>query len=385
MKNLMSLITAGVVGGMIALGGSYMMTPNHSTTNPTKNEFALQTNNRVNAKVGSAVTAPFDFTFPARKATPVVVHIKAAESEQLAKQRRQKERGNDPFFDFFGGNPFGGGIRQGSGSGVIISGDGYIVTNNHVVEYADEVEVTLYDNRQFKAKVIGTDKTTDMAVLKIEATDLPTMNYADSDLAEIGQWVLAVGNPFDLTSTVTAGIISAKGRDINIIEGNTSIEAFIQTDAAVNPGNSGGALVNDKGELLGINTAIATQTGSFSGYSFAIPINIVRKIVDDIIEYGSYQRAFLGIEINDMSGDLAEELGLKITKGVFVKNVMDGGAAQYAGMLPNDIITKVGTKKIDTVSELQEVIGRSKIGETVRVTVSRKGKEKQIPVILKRG
>ncbi len=385
MKNLISLIAAGVVGGMIALGGAYVMTPQQPTIDANKNEFALQTTNRVNAKVGTSSVAPFDFTAPARKAMPVVVHIKAAESEELAKQRRQKERGNDPFFDFFGGNPFGGGIKQGSGSGVIISNDGYIVTNNHVVEYADEVEVTLFDNRQFKAKVVGTDKTTDMAVLKIEAKDLPTMPYANSDNAEVGEWVLAVGNPFDLTSTVTAGIISAKGRDIDLIEGNTSIEAFIQTDAAVNPGNSGGALVNDKGELLGINTAIATQTGSFSGYSFAIPVNIVRKIVGDIIEYGSYQRAFLGIEINDMDSDLAEELGLNITKGVFIKNVIDGGAAQYAGMLPNDVITQVDTKKIDTVSELQEVIGRSKIGETVNVTVRRKGKVKNIPVILKRG
>jgi serine protease Do len=384
MKNVLSLTMAGMLGGMIALSGSYFLqSPEQSPKELVKNEFAMQANNRFNATPVVA-NAPFDFTAAARKAMPVVVHIKASESEQLAKQRRQKERGNDPFFDFFG-NPFGGGLRQGAGSGVIISNDGYIVTNNHVVEQADELEVTLYDNRQFKAKIIGTDETTDMAVIKIEATNLPTMPYADSDAAEVGQWVLAVGNPFDLTSTVTAGIISAKGRDIGIIPGRSAIESFIQTDAAVNPGNSGGALVNDKGELLGINTAIATQTGSFSGYSFAIPINMAKKIVEDIIEYGSYQRAFLGIEIQELDSDHVAEMGLPITKGVFVSNVIDGGSAQFAGLLPNDVITKVGNKKIESVPELQEAIGRSKIGDTVQITVSRKGKEKEIPVVLKKG
>jgi serine protease Do len=384
MKNVLSLIVAGMLGGMIALAGSYFLqAPEQSPKELAKKEFALQANTRFNATPANAI-APFDFTVPARKAMPVVVHIKASESEQLAKDRRQQERGNDPFFDFFG-NPFDGGLRQGAGSGVIVSADGYIVTNNHVVEYADEVEVTLHDNRQFKAKIIGTDETTDMAVLKIEATNLPTMPYADSDAAEVGQWVLAVGNPFDLTSTVTAGIISAKGRDIGIIPGRSAIEAFIQTDAAVNPGNSGGALVNDKGELLGINTAIATQTGSFSGYSFAIPINMAKKIVEDIIEHGSYQRAFLGIEINDLDSDLAAEMGLNITKGVFVSNVLDGGSAQFAGLLPKDVIIKVDNKKIESVPELQEAIGRSKIGDTVQIPVFRKGKEKAIPVVLKKG
>ena len=383
MKNVFSLFVAGIFGGLVVLTGSYFTIHKHSEDKRTafqKNNYALQTNMRMNTKPAYAEAAPFDFTQAAKKAMPVVVHIKASETPQA----NNRNKTADPFFDYFS-MPFGIGPRQGTGSGVIISDDGYIVTNNHVVEFADEVQVTLYDNRQFKAKVIGTDANTDMAVIKIEANNLPTLPYADSDKAQVGEWVLAVGNPFNLTSTITAGIISAKGRDINIIQGDRSIESFIQTDAAVNPGNSGGALVNDKGELLGINTAIATQTGSFSGYSFAIPVNIMRKIVDDLIKYGSYQRAFLGINILELDSELAEELGISITKGVVIRDVIDGGAAQFAGMLPNDVITKVGDKKINSVPELQEVIGRSKVGERVDITVSRKGKLKVIPVVLKQG
>ncbi len=389
MKNALSMVVAGLFGGLIALSGSWFFqaAPELNVPQASKNEFALQTNNRLNAKMGT-VAAPFDFKEPAQKAMPAVVHIAAAESKELAKKRRQQDRSNDPFRDFFGGDLFGnpwGGLRQGSGSGVIISSDGYIVTNNHVVEYADEVAITLYDNREFKATVVGTDKTTDLAVLKIEARGLPTLRFADSDAAEVGEWVLAVGNPFDLTSTVTAGIISAKGRDINLIEGERSIESFIQTDAAVNPGNSGGALVTANGELLGINTAIATQTGTFSGYSFAIPINMARKIVDDIIQYGSYQRAFLGIHILELDGDLANEMGLDISQGVYIESLIDGGAAQFAGLKPNDVITKVGDKPIRTVPELQEIVGRAKVGDTIYVTVARQGKTKKIPVKLERG
>ncbi|MEL6865852.1 MAG: trypsin-like peptidase domain-containing protein [Bacteroidota bacterium] len=336
---------------------------------------------------------PFDFTIAAEKAMPVVVHISAAESETLAKQRKQQDQQNsDPFRNFFGDDFFFGTPfdmpnlqKKGSGSGVIIDANGYIITNNHVVGFADEVEVTLYDNRTYKAEIIGTDPQTDLAVLKIDETNLPTLSYADSDEARIGEWVLAVGNPFDLTSTVTAGIVSAKGRNINIISNERSIEAFIQTDAAVNPGNSGGALVDAKGQLLGINTAIATQTGSFSGYSFAIPINMARKIVDDIIEYGSYQRAFLGINIMDMDNELAEELNLSITQGVYVDALIDGGAAGDSGIRVSDVIVKVDNRSIKSVPELQEIVGRSKVGDTITLTVIRNGSEKQIPVQLKAG
>jgi len=381
MKKLIGLITAGIAGGVIALVGVLYMAPQVMTP-VQQTTYAQQVNNsRVNEKPDRiAIAAPFDFKTPARKAMPVVVSIVASESETAARRRRN-DRSSDPFGQFFG-NPFGG-PSMGSGSGVIISEEGYIVTNNHVVENADQVEVTLYDNRQFRAKVIGTDKSTDMAVLKIDARDLPTLTYADSDKAEIGEWVLAVGNPFDLTSTVTAGIISAKGRDIDLIQGEGSIEAFIQTDAAVNPGNSGGALVDAEGRLLGINTAIATSTGTFSGYSFAIPVNIMRKIVDDIIQYGSYQRAFLGINIMDMDSEMAIEMGLDFSQGVVIQSLIDGGAAQFSGLQPEDVIMKVNSQNIKTVPELQEIVGRAKVGDTIKVVVNRKGKTKEIPVRLK--
>jgi len=270
-----------------------------------------------------------------------------------------------------------------TGSGVIISEDGYIVTNNHVVEFADEIEVTLSNNKQYQATIVGTDSRTDLAVLKIEAQNLPKLKYANSDQAKIGQWVLAVGNPLELTSTVTAGIISAKGRDIDIIPGGGAIESFIQTDAAVNPGNSGGALVDAQGRLLGINTAIATRTGYYSGYSFAIPVNIMKKIVDDIIEYGSYQRGYLGIGITDLDNELAEELGLDITQGVVITAIEDGSAAQYAGLLPNDVIVKVDGKDVKSYPELQEFVGSAKVGDQVNLGINRNGDLQDLAVRLK--
>ncbi|MEM9823681.1 MAG: trypsin-like peptidase domain-containing protein [Bacteroidota bacterium] len=388
MKHIISLVFAGIIGGLITLGGVYLMKSDqqHLQTSPA---IAQQINQSlVNTSRSTAV--PTNFTDAAQRAMPAVVHITASESAAMAQKRRQDS--NDPLRNFFGddfffGNPFSPdrGGKRGTGSGVIISKDGYIVTNNHVVGFADEVEVTTYDNRTFKAQIIGTDPETDLAVLKIEEDNLPTLSYGDSDLAQVGEWVLAVGNPFDLTSTVTAGIISAKGRDINIIQGNRSIEAFIQTDAAVNPGNSGGALVDTRGNLIGINTAIATQTGSFSGYSFAIPVNIMSKIVDDIIEYGSYQRAFLGINITAMDSELADELGLVKAQGVYVSGLAEGGAAAYAGVLPKDVIVAVDGNEIKSVPELQEFVGRAKVGDTLTLTVRRKGKTKKIPVKLKAG
>ncbi|HMR43658.1 MAG TPA: trypsin-like peptidase domain-containing protein, partial [Saprospiraceae bacterium] len=261
----------------------------------------------------------------------------------------------------------------------------YIITNNHVVDFADEVEVNLNDNRKFKAKVIGTYPKADLAVIKIDAKNLPTIPMADSDRAKVGQWVLAVGNPFELTSTVTAGIISATGRDINIIQGRDAIEAFIQTDAAVNPGNSGGALVDAQGHLLGINTAISTRTGVFEGYSFAIPINIVTRIADDIIKTGSYERPYLGVNISELDNDYADELGIKETQGVVIEELVDGGSAQFAGILPKDVVVAVNGKSIKNVPELQEVIGRSSVGDTLNLTVIRKGKRQEIPVKLKAG
>ena len=386
MKKLFALVTAGIVGGLMALGGAYFLNAQFSPASAPTSTYAQPVNQRLNVSTKTNAV-PFDFTAAAEKAMPVVVHIASFQGERTA-QNQQRGRSN-PFGEFFGddffGNPNDPSLRQGSGSGVIISPDGYIVTNNHVVENAGQVEVTLFDNRKFQAEVIGTDPQTDMAVLKIDAHHLPTLEYSDSDHARVGEWVMAVGNPFDLTSTVTAGIISAKGRNINVISGSRSIEAFIQTDAAVNPGNSGGALVDANGKLLGINTAIATRTGSFSGYSFAIPVNMVRKITEDIIEYGSFQRAFLGINITELDSDRAEEFGLNFTQGVVVEELVDGGAAQYAGILPRDVITAVGGKSVKSVPELQELIGRAKVGDTITVSVMRKGKRKEIPIELKAG
>jgi len=377
MKNFLSFIFAGIIGGLIAFGG--IKYTNQSNPDLAAENLSQQVN-FINQKP-MAGNFPGNFTDAAKKAMPVVVHIKATSSAKSSQNNNQ-----NPFGGFFGEDMFPGNSRpqSGAGSGVFISSDGYIVTNNHVVSFADELEVTTYDNRTYKAKLIGTEPRTDLAVIKIDATNMPTLNYADSDRAQIGEWVLAVGNPFDLTSTVTAGIISAKGRDINIIgDRGNGIESFIQTDAAVNPGNSGGALVDDSGRLLGINTAIATQTGSYAGYSFAIPVNMMRKIVDDIIQFGSYQRAFLGISINDMDAELSSELGVDISQGVFVEGLADGGAASYAGILPRDIITAVDNRPVKTVPELQEIVGTAKVGDVLNITINRKGKIKDIPVKLK--
>lgn len=380
MKQIFSLVLAGALGGLITLGGSYLLKQEEPVT--PASGFAQQVNFTPSNNFN---TYPFNFTEAATKAMPVVVNISAS-AKRTAQRENKNNEGLNPFRFFFGDEPFGDlydGPKEGTGSGVIYSSDGYIVTNNHVVEFADELEVTLYDNRKFKAEIVGRDEKTDLAVIKIEANNLPTLQFADSDNAKIGEWVLAVGNPFNLTSTVTAGIISAKGRSINLLGGGNAIEAFIQTDAAVNPGNSGGALVDAQGRLLGINTAIATRTGSFQGYSFAIPVNLMKRIVDDIIEFGSYQRPLLGVDIQNLDSDLADSLGVDISKGVVVEVVRDGSSAQYAGVLPKDVITKVDGRIINNVPELQEIIGRSKVGDTVVLTVNRKGQNKEISVKLR--
>lgn len=374
MKQLFALVLAGIVGGLITLGGYSLLAP--QTTAPTVQEsvFARAVNN-VNVPP-STTNVPFDFKVAAAKSMPAVVHI-SAKIAQPASNRQ------DPFRFFFG-DAYGGAQPQGgTGSGVFYTRDGYIVTNNHVVANADEVEVTLYDNRTYTAKVIGTEEKSDLAVIKIEGNNFPTLDFSNSDEAEVGEWVLAVGNPFDLTSTVTAGIVSAKGRSINLLGGGKAIESFIQTDAAVNPGNSGGALVDAEGGLLGINTAIATRSGVFSGYSFAIPVNLVRRIADDIIEYGSFQRAYLGVEISELDGDYAEQLGLPITQGVVIEKLVEGGSAKMSGLLPKDVIVGVDNREIKSVPELQEMIGQAKAGDIIEIAVNRDGEELYLPVRLK--
>ncbi len=318
-----------------------------------------------------------DFTNAADMTVHGVVHVKTYYSNQSD----YNPFGNNPF-DFWG-RPRQNTPQVSSGSGVIITEDGFIVTNNHVVENAEKIEVTLNDNHTYQAKIIGTDPSTDLALLKINEKNLPFIVYGNSDNIRVGEWVLAVGNPFNLTSTVTAGIISAKARNIGILPDQYKIESFLQTDAAVNPGNSGGALVNTRGELVGINSAIASATGSFTGYSFAIPVNLVKKVMDDLVEYGSVQRGFIGVSIRDIDNKLMEEKGIKETKGVYVAGLTEGGAAKSAGIMEGDIILKVGDVIINSTPQLQEQIGRFRPGNKLNVTVLRNGMERVLPVILR--
>lgn len=385
MKKYLELIGAGVAGGLITLIGIFMFGSQFISPPATQMEpLPVKLVSNTEPSFGGNLNVPFDFAEAAADASPAVVHIKSTVNPSNSQKK------SDPWSQFFGGddqwgNPFFGynQPRTGTGSGVIYTTDGYIVTNNHVVADANEIEVTTMDNRVFEAQVVGTYPDGDLAVLKIDAKNLPTLRLADSDQAMVGQWVLAIGNPLELNSTVTAGIISAKGRDLNIIRGQAPIESFIQTDAAVNPGNSGGALVDAQGRLLGINTAIATQTGYYEGYSFAIPINLAKKIVDDIILNGSYERGFLGINIADLDNETAKELNLGINQGVLVDSTVDGGAAQYSGILPNDVIVEANGKQIRATPDLLEVVGGLKAGDTVNLTVNRDGQLKTILVRLK--
>ncbi len=312
-----------------------------------------------------------DFVDAAEHSVDAVVHI-------MTKVVKQSNTYDDFFGALFGqiyGYP--GQTRNNTmvayGSGVVLTPDGYIVTNNHVVEGADEVEVTFNNKVKKTATIIGTDPTTDLALIKVEATDLPFLTFGDSDNVRIGEWVLAVGNPFNLTSTVTAGIVSAKARNLSILGEGTSVESFIQTDAAINPGNSGGALVNTKGELIGINAAIASHTGSYEGYSFAIPSNIVRKVVDDLLLYGETQRGYIGIFPAELTQELAQQEGLEDIEGVYVAEVTDGGAAKMAGIEKGDVITAINGKKVNTVTQMMETIRQYRPGDKVSVEVNRKG------------
>ena len=320
-----------------------------------------------------------DFTQAAEHTVSTVVHVKTSY------QNQNNFQSFDPF-QFFWGQPMPQQQQeqQSSGSGVILSADGYIVTNNHVVENAQEIEVTLDDKRTYKAEIIGTDPSTDLALLKINEKGLNYAAYGNSDNVKVGEWVLAVGNPFNLTSTVTAGIVSAKARNIHILPNQKfPIESFIQTDAAVNPGNSGGALVNTQGQLIGINAAIASNTGSYSGYSFAIPVSIVKKVVDDLLEFGKVQRGFIGVSIKDIDADFAKEKSIKKLDGVYVDGLTNEGAAQTAGIKVGDIITKINGTIIKTSPALQEQVGRYRPGDKISVTILRNDAEKIIEVVLK--
>jgi Do/DeqQ family serine protease len=372
MKRLIGLFLVAVAGGAVALGAYKLMEKKQPYYSYAAGQKMLL--RPVNYMPGIPFNEP-DFETAAEISVQAVVHIKT--------EFQRKSDVYDDFFNFFN---FGQGMPnqaiEAMGSGVIIDPEGYIVTNNHVVQDADNITVTLNDKRVYKATIIGTDASTDLALIKIEEKGLPFLTYGNSDEVRLGEWVLAVGNPFNLTSTVTAGIVSAKARDINILGSQGTVESFIQTDAAVNPGNSGGALVNLKGQLIGINAAIASGTGNYVGYSFAIPANIVKKVVDDFMKFGKIQKGFLGIRYKEIDDQFAKDNDLPSVKGVYVQEVVEGGAAEKAGMKKGDVILQMQGMPVDSKSELQEIISQHNPGDKLSLTIYRDGKEMDLSLTL---
>ncbi len=373
-KNLIAMLLVAVCGGIVAIFAYTKVMDNKvssSSITPT-GQYHLTALDSQNIR---DVSYP-DLTFAAEKAVHCVVHVKVK-----SVQDTYASSGN-PFFDYFYGYRRQQVPREGYGSGVIISSDGYIVTNNHVISKADDIEVALNDDRVFTAKLIGADPSTDLALLKIDEADLPYLNFGNSETLRVGEWVLAVGNPYNLESTVTAGIVSAKARRLGIIASQMSIEAFIQTDAAVNQGNSGGALVNTKGELIGINTAIASQTGDFSGNSFAIPVTIVQKVIGDLKEFGYVQRAMLGISYQPTDDKFAKDKTSK-SEGIVVASVTENGGAAAAGIKEGDIITAINNASVNSPAELQEQLSKYRPNDQVNVSVIRDKKTQQFTVTLR--
>jgi len=370
-KIFFSMLLASLIGGAVSIAGyKYFIADERSQSFLERQQVVLSKFSNAEGKTKDLsdeqpqkksernyeIPAELNFVDAAEKVTPAVVHIKTTYNGSAASYGRNSledmmkeffgDRGGD---DGFYGNR---GQRMSSGSGVIITDDGYIATNNHVVEGASSIEVVLNDKRSYEGKIVGTDPTTDLALIKVSGEDLPFVPFGNSDAVKIGEWVLAIGNPFDLTSTVTAGIVSAKARNINILRNRDSysIESFIQTDAAVNPGNSGGALVDLEGNLIGINTAIATNTGSYSGYSFAVPVTLVKKVMDDLLSYGEVQRALMGVTILDINAEVAEQMDIKEIKGVYINGVNPGSGADDAGILKGDIILSINGVEVNDVS-----------------------------------
>ena len=365
MKRLSSLFLISLLSGATTLGAYKLFIEGKSN----RDSIVRMAPNNYAKNVGLSAEA-IDFTAAAESTVHTVVHVKNVSVRTVS----------DPIMQFFYGQRGGQQQEQvGTGSGVIISQDGYIVTNNHVVQNATELEVTLNNNKSYKAKLIGTDSKMDIALLKINADEkLPYSTFADSDQVKVGEWVLAVGNPYNLTSTVTAGIVSAKARNLE----NNGLQSFIQTDAAVNPGNSGGALVNTRGELIGINTMISSPTGSYTGYSFAIPSNITRKIIEDIMEFGNVQRGILGVEGGELNSKASQELGINDTEGFYINKVTKNSGAEKAGLKKGDIIKKLDNQKIDTFSELNGYISTKRPNDKVQVTYTRDGETKTAAVTL---
>ena len=392
LKKLMPFALTGVISGATVFGASHYFTKENNGED--FEYFTKASKNSAFVGMGSAVGD--DFVKASKMTVPAVVTIKNYQDRSAQRMPDQD------MFDFFFGNPFGGNQQRqqqppknmpsGLGSGVIISPDGYIISNNHVVAGANKLEVVLSNKKSYIATLVGTDPNTDISLLKIEEKGLPYLNFANSDMVEVGQWVLAVGNPLGLNSTVTAGIVSAKGRSIDILsqQSRTPIESFIQTDAAINPGNSGGALVNVNGDLIGINTAIQSKTGYYEGYGFAVPSNLARKIVEDIKKFGLVQRGFLGIGSLDLSNDMAvadyntkKKANLKVGDGVYVTETTPNSGAEDAGIRPGDIVTKIDDTNIGSFSDLSFAIGSRRPGDKVTVTYNRNGKPNTVTVTLK--
>jgi Do/DeqQ family serine protease len=392
LKKLMPFALTGVISGATVFGASHYFTKENNGED--FEYFTKASKNSAFVGMGSAVGD--DFVKASKMTVPAVVTIKNYQDRSAQRMPDQD------MFDFFFGNPFGGNQQRqqqppknmpsGLGSGVIISPDGYIISNNHVVAGANKLEVVLSNKKSYIATLVGTDPNTDISLLKIEEKGLPYLNFANSDMVEVGQWVLAVGNPLGLNSTVTAGIVSAKGRSIDILsqQSRTPIESFIQTDAAINPGNSGGALVNPNGELIGINSAISSKTGYYEGYGFAVPSNLARKIVEDIKKFGLVQRGFLGIGSLDLSNDMAvadyntkKKANLKVGDGVYVTETTPNSGAEDAGIRPGDIVTKIDGTNIGSFADLSFAIGSRRPGDKVTVTYNRNGKPNTVTVTLK--
>jgi Do/DeqQ family serine protease len=372
MKKIASLLFVSVLGGAIALSSYlYFFKNNEKTiTVVSKNETPsiVQTSNN---NTDNNLKYTVDFTETAKKTVDVVVHVKNTAIKTII----------DPYAQMFYGrqNAERHFAQVGTGSGVIISSDGYIVTNNHVIKGATDIEITLNNKEKYKATIVGTDSKSDIALLKIEANNLPFITFGDSDSVEVGEWVLAVGNPYNLTSTVTAGIVSAKARDL---AGNMKHDSFIQTDAAVNPGNSGGALVNTNGELIGVNTAISSKTGAFVGYSFAVPSNIVKKVIEDLLEYGSVQHAILGVNGAELNGLSAKELNVATSEGFYVSDVVKDSGAYNAGIKKNDVIIKIDNVDISSFSDMIGYINTKEPNDIVEVTILRGDKIIKLNVTL---
>lgn len=368
MKKILTLVVVSALGGILTLGAYKMFLEENQSMHVTTNELrptVFTTSNSSN--IGTTYNAP-DLTLAAENSINTVVHVKnlSVSSGQMTIE------------DLFYGRRSQR-AQIGTGSGVIITADGYIITNNHVIDNSKELSVTLNDNKTYEAKIIGSDSKTDIALLKIEADEaLPYATFGDSDQVKIGEWVLAVGNPFNLTSTVTAGIVSAKSRDLS----GSNTQSFIQTDAAVNPGNSGGALVNTNGDLIGINTAISSQTGSYIGYSFAVPSNIARKVIEDIMEYGNVQNGILGIKGGTLNSSFAEEIGVDDTQGIYIDSVVEDSGAKKAGLKKGDIIKEIDNITISKFSDLTGHLSAKRPNDVVELTILRDGELKTVPVTL---